>query len=485
MAQTESIDVKCPLCARSFAAAPSRAGERVSCPHCQAVVKIAGPSASDADDDDWLRLESDLPPPSAYASDVAPSNRPGPVHSDTLDNTPFDEFDIPDLPPAPAMPGASTMAVPPLSEDDLNALSGFSHDEDQSPAPVKIVRDAATSDTFRVKCPICESLTYAKLAQVGKNIRCGDCHSTITVPPPPKVKTKYVPDIQASKAYAFQDGDNSGEHPKPADPFRKSADDYLRDAEASMESEPDDDWAVPSLKEWFVGVVGIFRDPAVVVYWLVLTTMAAIPAGIAVSFSSSIVVMGLFAGGLMFAAIVVAHGFAILQSVANGERRVSEWPSIDFWEWIGPLFVAVAAVAVSAGPVWVVAQYFRGSTLPTVALTMLSLYFLYPVVLLSMLDEQTVFAPFSANISKSVVRSSEHWGSLYLSSALVFFILFLVFMIASTMSLVAGTVVSIAATVAGVFIYFGLLGRLAFSIGQAVNAPPMVNDVQRNPKLPQ
>lgn len=483
MAQIESVDVKCPLCGSTFAATPHSEGSRVTCPECHSQVKIAGPAASSSDDFDWLQLESDLPAVAAASSTAGPP-KPMAAAPDIFLDPPRDEFDIPDLPPAPPLAGSRPAVVPPLSEEDLDALSGFSHDEDQRPAPVKVVREQPAGDIFRVKCPICESLTYAKLNQVGKQIRCGDCHSTITVPPPPKAKTKYVPDIEATKAYSFQDGDNTGDHPKPADPFRKSADDYLRDAEASMETAPDDDWTVPSITEWFTGVVGIFRDPAVIVYWLVLTAMAAIPAGIAISYSSSIVVMGLFAGGMLFAAIIVAHGFAILQSVANGERKVSEWPSVDFWEWMGPLFVAVCAVAVSAAPVWIATQYFWGPSLMTVALTMLSLYFLYPIVLLSMLDEQSVFVPFSASVSKSVVRSSEHWGGCYLSSAIVFAVLYLIFMAASTMSPVAGATVSIAATVAAVFIYFGLLGRLAFSIGQAVNAPPMENDIQRNPKLP-
>ena len=40
-----------------------------------------------------------------------------------------------------------------------------------------------------------------------------------------------------------------------------------------LETAPDDDWAVPSLTEWFGGVFGIFRDPAVIVYWLGLTAL--------------------------------------------------------------------------------------------------------------------------------------------------------------------------------------------------------------------
>lgn len=495
MTPTDAIDVICPQCKKRFAAPPNSSGTRVPCPACGSQVKIAGPTAQSNDDDSWLRLDDDFPAaetgksakspqPTSFAnpSPLWPNDDPQVSADDALG-----EFRIPDLPPAPPMPAANfkPKTVPPLSEADLDALTGVANDDDQKAAPVKIQRDASPLESFRVKCPTCESLTYAKPSQVGKTIRCGDCHSQIIVPPPPKAKVKYTPDIESAKTYTFQDKDEEGDHPRVPDPFRKSAGDYLRDAEAAVETADDDDWTVPSMGDWFKSVFGIFRDPAVLGYWIFLTTFAAIPVGIAIHYQSTIVVMGLFVGGGLFGAIVIAHGFAIMQSVANGEDQVSEWPVFDFFAWMGPLFTAAAAVAVSAGPVWFATSYFFGPSLITVFMSMSSLYILYPFVLLSMLDEQSIFMPFSAEVSKSVTRASEQWGILYLSSAILFACCFFVFFACSVVSPVVGATISIAAAVATTFLYFGILGRLAFSIGQAVNAPPMENDIQRNPKLPE
>lgn len=500
MTPLDSIDVVCPLCGGKFSYPDNTASERVPCPHCGGKVKVAGRSTTQSDDNEWLRLDDDVFPQSAdersqptHKTPVGKNKESGvvqPSKDSFSDDSSLDEFQIPDLPPLSDLPipipGPMPAVVPPLSEADLEALSGFSTNDDQTPAPVKVVRTVSTDDSFRVKCPICESLTYAKINQVGKKIRCGDCHSTIVVPPPPKVKTKYQPDIESAKAYTFQDSDNSGDHPKPADPFRKSADEYLRSAEAAVvEKADDDDWTVPSIKDWAINVVGIFRDPSVIGYWVFLSALAAIPACIAIQFSSSIILMGMFAGGILFAGLLVAHGFAILQSVANGEKEVTEWPVVDFWAWIGPLFVAASAIGVSAGPAWLLGQYFFGVSLTTVAMAMMSLYVLYPFVLLSMLDEESVLVPFSVEVSKSVTRSSEQWGGLYLSSGILFFLLFVVYLATAAMPSLFGVVVAIAATVATVFIYFALLGQLAFAIGHAVNAPPMVNDVVRKPKLPE
>ncbi len=475
MAQLESINVKCPLCNAKFAVPRSAAGSRVACPHCSGQVKIAGTTPVTNDDDAWLRLDHDLPDPS--------TKQPKP---DAIDASGYGNFDLPDLPPvAPEpfrqVPVSKSTSLPPLSEADLDALSGLANDNDQQSAPVKTVRqpDLLPTDSFRLKCPTCESMTYAKMAQVGKKIRCHDCHSTFTVPPPPKAKVKYEPDMESAKTYAFQDSGDGNDYKRAADPFQKSAADYLRDAEKYVDSKPDDDWTVPSIGDWFIGVFGIFRDVSVIGYWAFLTAIAAIPAAIALQYSSAVLVMVMFAGGLFYTGLLVVHGFAIMQSVANEEERVTEWPVVDFWAWIGPLFVAVAALVVAAGPSWMLGQYFFGLSLMTTTMAMASLYLLYPFVLLSMLNEQSVLVPFSVVVSKSVTRSSEQWGVLYLSAGIVFFALFMIYMVAFTAISVVTTTLAIAATVAAVFIYFGLIGRLAFSIGHAINAPPMVNDIDR------
>ncbi len=514
MSQSGQLGVNCPLCGKAFNAPVASAGSRVACPHCKGSVKIAGGASNDPGDDQWLRLDDDLPSSQTPSSPItaklsgtssptaspppSPARNPGGrtssgektgdlsdrVPSDHSADSPFDGFDLPDLVLAAPTAGTKPWEPPALTDSDLAALSGYAGNEDQEPAPVKVVREVPVSDSFRIKCPTCESMLYAKLAQVGKKIRCSDCHATIVVPPPPKAKVKYLPDMEEAKAFAFQDKDDPIEHQPPADPMRKNAAEYLRDAEAAVDESPPEDWTVPSVSEWFTGVFGIFRDPVVVIYWILFTAMIGIPAAIALQYSGPIIILALFVFGFLFGTIVIAHGFAILQSVANGEEKVTEWPIVDFWAWMGPLMTAVCAVGVAAGPIWFASQYFFGSTMMTVTLTMMSLYLLYPFVLLSMLDEQSVFVPFSIEVSKSVTKCSEQWGGFYFSSAILFFVLFLIFLARPAMPLVMGSTVVIAVSVAGVFLYFGMLGRLAFMIGQSVNAPPMVNDVQRNPKLP-
>ena len=496
MTQVNPINITCPICEAMLSVSADRRGDRITCEKCGGTIKVPGQAtsgnqaASGNDDDQWLRLESDLTP--AAGIDQAPepdfgmpAGVVGGMSADVVGDD--DEFGLPDLGDVPMSPlGQSPSArfaqPPPLTDSDLEALSGFADEPDQRSAPMKLVQPKTPAgDTFRLNCPICDSLIYAKLSQIGKRIRCSDCHSPITVPPPPKVKPKYEPDIEAAATYQFQDGGEE-QLTRPADPFRKSADAYLQAAEEAESETEEAEWELPSFQEWFSGLGSIFLDPAVILHILILSTLAFIPTAIAVQYESPIIAMGLFAGGSVFGMIVVACGFAILQAVANGENRVSEWPVFDPMEWVGQLLVAIAAAGVAAGPVWMITHYLFQGGLITVATTMMSLYLLYPVVLMSMLDEQSVLVPFSADVTKSVVRAPDQWGAAYLASGILFAALFFGFMIASVSPPMFGALIAILGSVSGVFVYFGILGRLAFGIGHSVNAPPMVNDIDRSVK---
>ncbi len=479
MTQASPIQLKCPICQAMLSVSPGRAGERIACDQCGSKIKVPGQAAVANDDDDWLRLESDLKPTATPVRQKPVRQTPAAELGD------LDDFMLPDLSNIPMSPLAVPRAAapPPLSESDLDALSGFADTEDQKPVPMKLVQPkVSVDDTFRVTCPTCDSLTYAKPDQVGKRIRCPDCHAAIVVPPPPKVMPKYQPDIQAAATYNFQDSGEENLPSRPTDPFRKSADALLKAAEDAHIEAEEEEWELPNFQQWFSGLAKVFLDPVVGLHIFFLSLLAFVPTAVALQNDSSMVVMGLFAGGAIFGALVIANGFAILQSVANGENAVSEWPLFDPMAWLGQMVIAIASVGVAAGPIWMVTHYIFQGGLVTVAMTMISLYLLYPIVLLSMLDEESILVPFSTDVTKSVMRAPDQWGAAYLASGILFFGMFLMFMIANVSGLLVGAAIAIVVTVAGTFAYFGIIGRLAYGIGHSVNAPPMVNDIQRDTK---
>jgi hypothetical protein len=256
------------------------------------------------------------------------------------------------------------------------------------------------------------------------------------------------------------------------DPFRKSAEELLEQAEQSEEEEPEPSFDTPEIRQWALKVFGIFFDPGVLAHWVGLSMLAAFPAYFALWLESKILILGLFPGAILFAVLVVACGFAIMVSLANNRPTVSDWPTMDPVGWFDQMFVALAAAGLAAIPAWAIGHLFFQPGLMAIALTMFSVYALFPFFLLSMLDMGSVMMPFSPEVARSVSRCQEAWGGFYFSAGLLFAGLFLCFTALSGTPPAGAAVVGIIATVAVAFMYFAMIGRLAYAIGQAVNDPP-------------
>ena len=400
---------------------------------------------------------------------------------------------------------------PPLSADDEKALRGFEDPDDFTshaeplPSPgdstpgISTPSDSVFDDLppvvpaagssapeaedvefeseYRVKCNICGTILYAKATQQGKKIRCGDCHSDVIVPPPPKKKKK--PKLDLDKAPAFQLEDTAPGPTERVDPFRKSAEELLEEAEKAEEEEPEPTFDTPDLAEWAMKVFGVFFDPGVLAHWLGLSMLAAFPVYFAFWLESAPLIASLFVGGLLFAALVVACGFAIMLSVSNDQKTVTEWPTLDPIGWFEQLFVAFAAAGLAGVPAFLVGQMILPPLL-TIALTMFSIYSLFPFFLHSMLDMDSVMMPFSPEVARSVSRCQESWGGFYFSAGLLFAGLFFFYVALSGTPPGGAAVVGIFATVAVAFMYFAMIGRLAYAIGQTVNDPPRVDDVDKS-----
>jgi len=209
-----------------------------------------------------------------------------------------------------------------------------------------------------------------------------------------------------------------------------------------------------------------------------LSLLGALPGVALVITGSTAVLLPGIALGILFISLVLVCAFAILEAVANGQDRVDEWPAFNPAEWLGSYLVALVAFILSGAPGAVIGWLlFSSAPLLSLATILLSLFALFPFVLLSILDNDSVFAPISTDVTKSVSRCPDAWGTLYFSSMLLFGSLFLLdsFIYSLAASVIVVFVLPFL-TVSFWFIYFAMLGRLAFSIGQAINAEPRGDD---------
>lgn len=516
----------------------------MKCPHCDQnflAPGIAADSNHEEDEDDWLTL-SDSPAPatalptgSTFTTSKPPSS-PVPSATKPQNETPFPDdddsfFSESSLPPIET-PGASATNSatagdfasqsrgsnlgPDISAAEEELLSQFtdtSMPASDSKAPVKknaldairaLGASATTMDSnsnptssaapqaspieyeseFRVTCKICGTIMYAKAVNSGKTTKCSDCYSEIVIPKPPRIRKK--PEIDIANAETFSLGQNNLEAKSTADPFKKSANELLAEASRQEEDAPPPNYQdTPNILEWMKSLFGIFKDPGVIMHWVVLSVAAAIPTALLLSFEQEslqlLLSVGMMVGGLLLGAITVSCAFAILLSVANDHDQVEDWPSMDIFQWIDQLTLVLGSAALVAIPMWVICYLTNSTGLLGVALVMFAIYLLLPFILLSMLDMGSVFTPFSPELARSVSKCQEEWGGFYFSSGLLFIVLFLFIAMASSIAGSLGIVASITLSIFTTFTYFGMMGRLAYTIGQSVNAPPKKNDIDRNP----
>lgn len=452
-------------------------------------------SAKSSADSDGDMFDMDLPPLDSEAS----SDDDDPFGFDNIQDlgtgtnrgepaTPADAFDDPDDPfnfdAMEESAGPADSAVPPAKDSMVDplfsqaaALAAAASKPKPPASDEPVAHNVEYEEHFRVRCPVCATMMNVTAAQSGKQIRCHDCHKSIKVPPAPRKKKKVVIDMDRAQSFQFNETAVT-QSDRPADPFRKSAQELLAQAAKVEKEEPAPDLDVPKISDWAKSTFGVFGQFTVAVHWLILSSIASVVAAVAIGSGFDAALKFLFPAGLVYGAMVLACGFAILQSVSNDEETVSDWPlTLEPLEWLAPTAFCFAAVGLTGGPGWIIGTLAFGQNLATVCLVMLSVFLLFPFVLLSMLDMQNMFVPFSPEVGRSVTRCEEAWGGFYLSAALIFFGTFLTFFVASLFAPVAAAAVCIFTATAGAFIYFAMLGRLAKAIGQSVNDAPKQNDI--------
>lgn len=178
-------------------------------------------------------------------------------------------------------------------------------------------------------------------------------------------------------------------------------------------------------------------------------------------------VLTVFAVVIWFA-VAAACALAIIGDTANGCDRIVRWPTAVFLDWIGETFVIATAVGISVAPLVGLAWMSRQAGSPSDGGVPVGFFFLFPVVLLSLLENGALFDVVSLPLLRTFWVAPGGWGKFYLSTALLL-------LAAATLSvlampaggagqpwgIVAIAVVSVMSSLVWL-IYFRLLGRLAW-----------------------
>lgn len=351
---------------------------------------------------------------------------------------------------------------------------------------------------YRIACQACGTVQYVRISQKGQKIQCPDCHLKFPIPAPPP---GWKPNPQAEQRDSQNDWHTlSGDGLQAADSqhtqrsraarMLEQADQQALDEDLDRLYEDDFDTA-----NFVQRTFGFLKDPVVLAY---IFGYAIIFAGIfavgqlAVNEAETHFGKGLmlvtFIGapvvGLLFALPMLSGGIALIESVANGQQRVADWPNFNLFDNAGDMLAITVALLGSVIPGFLLGSWLGGEDPGAgriqIAGMMASSLFLFPVFLLSMLDNGSLFAPLSSAVISSFHQATEAWAAYLLKTSVAFATILLLWLLL----LGEGKPIALAA-IAGcllpllIFFTCQQIGALAGSISEHLSfefVPPDADD---------
>lgn len=372
---------------------------------------------------------------------AAKSAASGPAVNSGSNRSVFDDdsLDLDELRLEPETPRPATKSTPvslsqhagSLSLDDLDAL--IPEPQADQPLPPLLENEVLENAEYRVVCKVCGTAQYVHPSTKGMKIKCPDCHSSFKVPPPPagwKPSAKkprhvlpadygYVPEPHES-----EDPIQSRQKERTARLLEKAKGEISEEAQDRLY---DSDFDTAGFVQ---GTFGFLRDPLgltqVAVYGIVFACLFGLAC---YSWSDtqsqfgrgllliSVILIPLL--GILFALPMLSGCLALIEAAANKQRFISEIPSFNIFDNFADVMVLAVALLGSIVPGFVLGSLFGGeesSSLFSLFGMVLSGYLLFPIFLLSMMDNGSVFSPISGSIIRSFSDAAEAWGGYYLKT---------------------------------------------------------------------
>lgn len=341
---------------------------------------------------------------------------------------------------------------------------------------------ALSDEKLLISCPGCEAQFYARREHAGRATRCGKCGANFSIPLPGATTAAVVKREEALEPFDL-DGEGDG-YAVGAPAVRPvAAIEFPEEPRAIAERIETD---APPRSVFFSGVFNYPFQGEAVSRWFSLTLLLVLQGLLGVTSLMFItgeegglgVVAAGFLGFAEFWVFIIAAGFgsacarAIIEDTAAGSQQVGSWPDADwrgwFFAWLPFLYLGFLSLV--AGYLVRLAL----SLVPGEGHWFLSLsafvglpFLLFPFLLLSGMETDSMVAPLSGPILRSVFRRFGSWLLFYVLAGLALVAVMLP-------TLVLGVFVHAYVAVfyfaplaaAGVFVYSRLLGRLAWRISQ-------------------
>ena len=344
---------------------------------------------------------------------------------------------------------------------------------DAEPPPLLAPGASPDSEEFGITCHVCHTRLHVHPMQIGTTITCPDCYSPVVVKAPSK---RSLPPQAATAARAWADASGA-----PPAVLEGDAQQRLEKVQAELEREEAEE-RENSAERFTEGLTAFFADSRA---WIRLGVLAICfelamalfryvmgirvskdaPAFLAhaASLAGTLMMVLLLIG---FAAASAACGLALIKGTSAGLQKIERWPGIQVLAWGSEVFRVVHAAVLAALPgiALGIALGYLGITGIILFAGAASFWLLFPPILLSMIESNSAFAPFSRDVWNDMGYHAAPWQLAYLITSLIV----IGGLFAFVLSLVGGFflgLVGALAMVALMMLYFRTIGRLFWILG--------------------
>lgn len=337
-------------------------------------------------------------------------------------------------------------------------------------------------DYITVICPTCHARMHPRSKHAGKSVICPDCGKKLPIPTLEEV----LAEIEAARRY-LPTPEEIGEYSvgEPVETARPSTRFLQVQAEIKTEAPPPPPpklflisgvftfpWHRDAILRWFFLSCGFAIVGVVPMLAVVLTGGIGIGTWLVLAFAALPMIWVLIWTG----SYAAACGLHVLEDTAAGSPRVLEWPEPNWRDWAGQFFYLAYLALMSSAPGYVIDKFFGGIPGYPGLATAASVWFGFPICLLSSITSVFAWMPISWPIVRSLVTSGWCWLAFYVESALLGAAWLVPLLIGIGEAPVLMILLNGPVLAAVCLIYARLLGRVAWHIGTKMPRPVEVPD---------
>jgi DNA-directed RNA polymerase subunit M/transcription elongation factor TFIIS len=372
--------------------------------------------------------------PADAKNPVRPSTNPSPTPA--LQSTPSKPSVIPSQPAAAGgeddefalVPLEPLAAAKPNTQNSLESLLL----EQSALIPTGVEQ---RYDEFSYKCRVCSTMLYAKESEVGGKQTCPDCYTEVTIPPPAnktRVKTTQRQRDEADLPLTPVEAKSI----RAPETVRINADQMMDRAKEDVAREKAELDAIRGSfdsKRWIGLLFWFFQDRAVVLVTIMMGVVSAFWLGFVGIAPRLFELEGTRAAVLQLVVFCIPLipivgscllvSLSIFSMVANQMKRIDDWPFSRFGDAMGDLmtlFFAIAIAVVPGGALGSLMSPLLGGWVSTIAFSLISIWFLFPFVFLSIANNNSITEPYSQVVFNSLKERPDAWGAMYMQTMLAF-----------------------------------------------------------------